>query len=276
MADPFDSAWLKWAWAVIEAKALEADIDAFTKHFRAEGLGRTRCDYQPKYHRFAVVLDSLTIAEFPQRWGIRLGNIVHNYRSALDHVAWTLAEQGSTPPFTLKESAQRSILFPIQTSRVKFNDGIKRQLPGVRRAEIAKVRRYQPYKYGQIRKTAALTILERLARFDKHRTIQPVAAYPFNGHLEVTYMRDCVVPRGTKNNPRKELEVDAEFAYVYVRKDGPKPEMSVKADLDVKPVIDKGFWLNEWLYNTKGIIALVLGQFAEPPTELLDALEGPA
>jgi hypothetical protein len=44
MDDLFDSTWLKWGWAVIEAKALEADIDAFTEHLRANGLGITRCD----------------------------------------------------------------------------------------------------------------------------------------------------------------------------------------------------------------------------------------
>ena len=42
--------------------------------------------------------------------------------------------------------------------------------------------------------------------------------------------------------------------------------MSVKAALDVKPVIENGFWLNEWLYNAKGMVALVLGQFADPPS----------
>jgi hypothetical protein len=124
--------------------------------------------------------------------------------------------------------------------------------------------------------TAALTILERLSRFDKHRSIQPVAAYPFGGALEVTYMRDCEFSRPTRNNPRRELQVGAEFAYVYVRKTGPEPEMSVKAAPDVKPVIENGFWLNEWLYNAKGMVALVLGQFADPPTELLEGLKRPA
>jgi hypothetical protein len=277
MAGPFDSAWLKWGWAVIEAEALKDDIDVFTEHLRGQGLGRTRCDYQSTYHRFAVVLDQLTIPDFPQKWGLRLGNIVHNYRSCLDHLAWALVERGSTPPSTLTEWRQRSVIFPIHGDRKKFRDGLQRQLPGARRADIAKVRACQPYNFERKRNaaTAALTILERLSRFDKHRTIQPVAAYPFGGSLEVTYARDCEVSRPTRNNPRNQLEVGAEFAYVYVRKTGPKPEMSVKADLSVKPSIDNGFWLNEWLYNVKGVLANLLGEFAQPPKKLIERLERP-
>jgi hypothetical protein len=273
---PFDSAWLKWGWGEIEAEALKNDIDAFTEHLRTDGLGTTRCEYQPNYHRFAVILDSIHVVEFPQRWGLRLGNIVHNYRSALDHIAWTLVCQGKTPPPTLTDAQRRSVMFPLQVDRSKFNAGIQRQFPGVGRAELAKVRRYQPFNTRKRGGTAALAILERLSRFDKHRSIQPVAAYPFGGALEVTYTQDCELSRQTKNNPRGELKVDAEFAYVYVRKTGPKPEMAVKASLDVKPVIDEGFWLNEWMHNAKGMVAIVLGQFSEPPKKLIERLERPA
>jgi hypothetical protein len=91
--------------------------------------------------------------------------------------------------------------------------------------------------------------------------------------LEVTHARDCEFSRPARNNPRRELEVGAEFAYVYVRKTGPKPEMAVKAALDVKPVIAGGFWLNEWLHNAKGMVEIVLGQFGEPPTKLIERLE---
>jgi hypothetical protein len=57
MAGPFDSAWLKWGWAVIEAKALEADIDAFSK-VEGKDFGFPRCEYQPKHSWFAVSLES--------------------------------------------------------------------------------------------------------------------------------------------------------------------------------------------------------------------------
>jgi hypothetical protein len=38
-------------------------------------------------------------------------------------------------------------------------------------------------------------------------------------------------------------------------------------------VIDEGFWLNEWLYNAKGMVAIVLRQFSEPPKKLIERLE---
>src|SRR5215475_6304785 len=102
MADPFEDAWLKWGWAIIEAEALEVDIDAFSKEFRSEGLGTVRCDYQPKHHRFAAILDAIHV-DLPKRWGLRVGNIVHNYRSCLDHIAWQLVDRGTRPTASLTD-----------------------------------------------------------------------------------------------------------------------------------------------------------------------------
>jgi hypothetical protein len=282
MADPFDSAWLKWAWAVAEAKALHDDIDAFSEQIEADGFGTTRCDYQPQHHRFAVVIDSV-MTELPPRWGLRLGNIVHNYRSCLDHIAWDVVCRGHRPPTTLTESQQRAVGFPISLKREDFNAALdvisapkgRPKLPGVRRTDIARIHRYQPYH--RRKGTHALTLLDRLCRFDKHREIQPVAGFVFGGKLDITKHRDCVPGRTSRrNNPGSKLEIGAKFAYVSVRETGPNPEMSVKAALSVKPIIDEGFWLNEWLAKAEWQVSVVLRQFSEPPQKLLEGLKAPA
>lgn len=271
MADPFDSAWLKWAWAIVEARALEEDIGAFTERLGPEGLGNTRCHYQPKRHRFAVTIDSV-LEEFPARWGLRLGSIVYNFRCSLDHIAWALVERGKTPPATLSDRQQASVYFPICTTRHAFNAALRgRQpkLPGVRRADVACVRRYQPYYHRPSRATDhVFAILDRLSRFDKHRTIQPVAGYPAGGKLEVTYYRDCEIRRYGWADIRKMLEVGTEIAYLYVRKTGPNPEMHVHADLTVKPAIENRFWFNEWWNQTARNMELVLSEFAPKPDKL--------
>ena len=64
----------------------------------------------------------------------------------MDHLAWTLVNRGKTPASTLSPGAQKRIYFPIYEDRIKFNKAIPAKLPGVRRADLTVVRRYQPYQ----------------------------------------------------------------------------------------------------------------------------------
>jgi hypothetical protein len=276
MTDPFESPWLKWGWAVVESNRLQLDIDGFTNDLKGKEFGRVRADYQPKHHRFAIVLDEI-YAELPKRWGLRLGNIVHNYRSCLDHLAWTLVERGKTPPSTLTDHEQQGIYFPIALTREDFNQalrGRRPKLPGVRRTDIAAVRRHQPYKTGKRRAYwHALSVLDRLSRLDKHRTIQPVAGYPATGLVEVTYANDCSPSRQAKNRPTDKLDVGAEFAWIYVRKTGPNPRIRVKAHLEVKPIVDHYLWLNEWFTKTVVVTGRILQEFSDLPKDMLEGLD---
>jgi hypothetical protein len=273
MDDLFDSAWLKWGWAVVEARALEKDIADFTQNLGPEGIGATRCDYQPKSHRFAVTIDRLI--PFPPRWGLRLGSIVHNFRCSLDHIAWACVERGETPPNTLTEWQQSGVYFPISETGPSFNDalrGRRPKLPGVRRADIARIRRNQPYHGRGRADQHVFAILDRLSRLDKHRTLQPIAGYPAAGQLQVSNYRDCEIRRHTTADIRQMLEVGTEIAYVYVKKRGPNPEMHVEANLTVKPAIEKRFWFNEWWEQTARNINRVLREFAPQPDKLLETL----
>ena len=276
MDDAFEGVWLKWGWAVVESNRLQLDINAFMDDLKGKQFGRVRADYQPKHHRFAVILDAVN-AEFPKRWGLRVGNIVHNYRSCLDHLAWALVERGRTPPDKLTESQRRGVYFPIALTRDEFNTSIRgkrSKLPGVLRADIAIVRRHQPYKRGKRKANwHALTILDRLSRLDKHRTIQPVAGYPATGLIEVTHASDCIPTRQAKNRPINKLEVGAEFAWIYVRKTGPDPRIGVQAHIEAAPVIDEYLWLNQWFTTTVVAVGRILQEFSELPKEMLEGLD---
>jgi hypothetical protein len=60
---------------------------------------------------------------------------------------WALYKRGTTP--NLSKSQERGVYFPIAVTREQFNGwltGKRPKLPGVRRADIGVVRRYQPYK----------------------------------------------------------------------------------------------------------------------------------
>jgi hypothetical protein len=146
--DPlFDSAWLKWGRAVVHLQALEADLDSFGPDSDRQPTLAVRAEYHPKRHGFGVYITHIDPA--PAIWGLLLGDAANNLRSALDQLAWALVERGATPTTTLNAPERNEIYFPIAEYRNAFNGGLPRKLPGVSRADIAKVRRYQPYHRGK-------------------------------------------------------------------------------------------------------------------------------
>jgi hypothetical protein len=70
-------------------------------------------------------------------WSIYIGEIVHNFRSALDHIVWELAGR---PPRTHKTP------FPIFENEAGFNErGTNQFLKGVDGAVISLIKSEQPF-----------------------------------------------------------------------------------------------------------------------------------
>jgi hypothetical protein len=102
-----------------------------------------------------------------------VGDIVHNLRSALDHLAWQLVRLDGGQP-------DETTAFPIHLSSLNGR-GNPRNLtiaPGIRRSDIMEaVESMQPYdalRYGHPPETDALGILQRLNNIDKHRLLLTV------------------------------------------------------------------------------------------------------
>src|SRR5258705_166104 len=126
----FDDPWAKWAWAMSHARTLEDEINDLADNPQPLifGVGQ----YDSKRHGFRLV--ALTVDPLPLRWSLILGDIVHGYRSCLDHLAWALVQRGHTP--NLSEKKAKLVYFPVATERTVFNKQIVSMLPGVRRADI--------------------------------------------------------------------------------------------------------------------------------------------
>jgi len=107
-------------------------------------------------------------------WGIQVGEIVHNFRSALDHVVWELA--GHPPARTTKTQ------FPIFDTEAGFLDhGTKRFLENVDPVAVALIKSEQPFfrrRDGGPEGTthSPLWHLKELSDIDKHRTIHLTGA----------------------------------------------------------------------------------------------------
>lgn len=271
--DLFESAWLKWAWAKAHAHLLKANINAWGRDpDRDLGLSLGTY-YDPKRHRIEVFIRELD--PLPIAWAVVIGDAAHNYRSCLDHIAWALVTRGRTPPDKLSDFAQSRVGFPIYTERGSFNSALARQLPGVRRSDIAIVRRYQPYHGGERRSARhAFEALRRLSKDDKHRTIQPALLAPRGSMYHVHDPRDCTITRIPASFVLWEpLQVGTHLAPIYVRKTGPNPRVKVGGHLAMQPGLQQGVLLGEWLEVLDEMTSRLLKDLSDPPTELLAKLD---
>lgn len=266
----FEGAWLKWAWAKAHAHTLQANINAFGRDPKT-GL-TLGTYYDAKRHRIEIIVVELD--DLPIAWSVVIGDIAHNYRSCLDQIAWALVTRGHTPPDALTYDAQGKVGFPIYRARKRFNKALARQLPGVRRADVATVRSYQPYHEGK-RKSArhALAVLRKLSNDDKHRTIQTALVVPQSSTYVVHDPTDCTITRIPESFVLWEpLQVGTKLAPIYVRKTGPNPNVKVGGNLAIQPGLPQGVVLGEWLEVTDVLISRLLKSLSDPPTELLAKL----
>jgi hypothetical protein len=266
--DPlFESAWLKWGRAVVHAQTLKADVVATLSDADRQPTFTVEAEYQPKRHGFSVVVTD--IDPMPPTWGLLIGDIAHNLRSALDQIAWAIVSRGKTPPDTLPKGAERAIYFPISDSGPGFKGELPIKLPGASQADIARVRRYQPYKYGRGKRAWGwVALLAKINVGDKHRTTQPIWALPVSAAIEVTHARDCVVPSRDNKATRKALKVDTELVLVRARKTCPNPHIEVIPHLSSEPAIQENLLLGEWLRVTIFWAQKLLREFSEPPPDI--------
>jgi 3',5'-cyclic AMP phosphodiesterase CpdA len=96
------------------------------------------------------------------------GDLVHNLRAALDHLAQQLALVGC-PALTDKEL--RQIEFPIAETQAKYKTDKARKIKGMRPEAIEAIDRLKPYKGGN----DALWRIHELDNIDKHRALFTMA-----------------------------------------------------------------------------------------------------
>lgn len=273
-SDPlFESAWLKWGQAMRHAEALQADLVAWLAiDGNADPLLGVQTEYHPKRHGFGVYASA--VRSTPARWGLVLGDVAHNLRSSLDHLAWALVSRGIRPPSLLSDNEAEKIYFPIAEGKTWFDKSLPKKLPGVRSADIARIRWCQPYRRGKRdRHRHSLVLLNRLNIRDKHRTLEPVWHQPTHLNLEVTDMRDCVIRRFNWRRTPEPLKVDAELAYIPARKTGKEPHLHVQTRCTAKPSIEHRIEVEEWMTQCGILVWLLLRRFSEPSEEIINMAE---
>jgi len=161
------SAESKFERAKLHAHELLEDIRIWTED-QDDPPVRIGLEDDLKYCRTLAYAKS--IKGIPPDWSLKLGDALHNYRSALNYVAGELVLSGRTP--AVFSDPNSKFQFPIcETTRKDFFNGRgvirKSQLPGVQVKYLRAISPLQPYKRGKSH--WALPALKLLNDLDKHR-----------------------------------------------------------------------------------------------------------
>lgn len=163
---------LKRTRAWDEIHALQRDLTTFLEDPHP---------YVPRVH-FNKETHTLTVSVHVQKtadpmWGVRIGEIVHNLRSALDHAVWELYVLTNKQPPPTRSKNQ----FPI----FELQDGFDKRgrtefLRGIRADAVDLIRTEQPFPKEEggtgERDRSPLWHLKVLSDIDKHRTLHVTGA----------------------------------------------------------------------------------------------------
>lgn len=136
----------------------------------------------------------------PPHFAVRIGEIAHDLRSALDHLAWreALEHLGREP--TRDEA--KEIAFPICERRRSFERSSVREY--VSTDAWAAMERHQPFRDETPKRPHALALLHWINRMDKHRFLHSneVVIFRFNPLKYVTFGQGARLLAAT---PRREI-----------------------------------------------------------------------
>lgn len=162
MSSAYDQVLAKYNWAQKQISDLEIAVDAFR---------------QSNPHSIKRCVDSITgefvyrigsIPFIPDKLAFMLGDAVHNLRSTLDHLAYTVTVANGGIP-------NSQTCFPIFDSGKAYTDMSRKKLPGLTPYILDAFDRLQPYRGGFGHWAWQL---HRLDIVDKHRLLLTISTIP--------------------------------------------------------------------------------------------------
>jgi hypothetical protein len=131
----------------------------------------------------AVTLFAEKVPVFPASTSIYIGEIVHDLRSALDNLAWSMVPYSLRR--NLKPGASRQVEFPMAHSATEFQAWIGRRIPGSTVGQQQVINQYQPFR--RTDQGRAIRTLQTLSNTDKHRRIVPALLYPIRAQVGISF-----------------------------------------------------------------------------------------
>ncbi|MGY1684942.1 hypothetical protein ACI8AK_05065 [Geodermatophilus sp. SYSU D00867] len=162
------SAWIKWARAVEHQKAFaremrEFDLDSAFEYVQFDNTGAredplVRIDWRLRVKK-----------EYPERWSILLGDVLGDFRAALDHAMYDAVVAHAGPP-----TRPEDVYFPIHTDVHKFGKARRKLASLVAPPVWEMIDAVQPFYGGDRAHTSPLQILRWLSNRDKHRQVHVI------------------------------------------------------------------------------------------------------
>ena len=193
-------------------KGLQAEVDfALRPESKLIQLG-AKLDRQSGYHVYRV-------ATMPEAWmrraGLVIGDIVHNLRSALDHLFWQLYCAHHGVPQDEWEAIK--VQFPIDDKPKTFAKRRKDRFDKIPDRQWTIIARAQPYE-GPDMDTVAIKMIRDLSNRDKHRVLTPILLR--SQQRLILHNKNSVIARARSpldlTHAAKRLEVGAEVMRVVL------------------------------------------------------------
>jgi len=248
-----------------EFATLEKDIPAWAA---SEGY-TTESDFYPQANIIAM---RITLATPPNEFGVRVGNIVHSLRSALDYLVSDLAVLNgcepvegprgnqfpifSKPPITRKGEP---VQFAIKTLR-----GV---LAGVHPIHASMIEAFQPYwPENQIEGVPnPFEMLTDLSNTDKHRVLHTLASGAIMGKsVGLTGVVECDVKEILHFQPILQgphLKAGTVVACAEIVPNGPEPKMYVEALFPLQLIFEDELSVMKCLFSIKESVRALLVWF---------------
>jgi hypothetical protein len=163
---------------------------------------------------YAYIIEAVGIPKV--EWGVLIGELVHNLRSALDHAIYAAAEKPS-----------RETQFPIFNSHQDWSKRSCSMLYSVPEHVVSLIEEAQPYRSPEPA-LHVLAVLRQLSNHDKHRLLHTAAmtvvgaAPGFGPAKDISQIHQVEMP-----GLGKPLRPGLKLANVVVKPDGPNPQMQL-------------------------------------------------
>lgn len=227
----------KLQWALKHLQLLDDECRAIleTEPFRIAD----EFDEETGYHvlRLRVREDA-----FPTHLGLRVGDVVHSARSALDQAVWLIACRSNPIEMLWEPHIGRKISFPVLREEKEFPR--HRLMPFIADDAKAVLNSLQPYKGGDM--AEAMRDLDTLWNIDKHRVIHKSVAQLDISHVKfrpaairIEHMSPPF-PETTKHPLRSPLKDGTEVVSIRFRDGAGPPETKVDVNGDPKVAIAFG------------------------------------
>lgn len=275
----FDGPWMKWNRADEQSKILYQKLREALNNKDHPLEIKIRVYPQPKppgssdprlWAAFTMELsDAPTIG---RECGVYIGEVIHNLRGSIDHLAWIVVRRAVKRRLSLKMA--KAVQFPMAKSRDDFwkkGGAADRNLPSVPNEQRAVIERYQPYRRSSSGR--AMRHLQQLSNIDKHRLILPTACYPAGKiDMKIKWEGAELIALKKRMKPGQELKKGTKFLTAVlaqarpgqgkVKMNGPVPMASGFRPYIIRPPAgDRVVWVYSAIEGIKETCAEVLREF---------------